>query len=52
MSIWSDTYGCGSQGLINLMLTGQAVQYVFDHDTDIGGLSKFIVGEGKYPLLL
>lgn len=36
---FSDTYGSGSQGLINLMLTGQAVQHVFDHDKDIGGLS-------------
>lgn len=36
-----DTYGCGSQGLINLMLTGQAVPHVWDFDKDVGGLSKF-----------
>lgn len=24
-----DTFGCGSQGLINLMLTGQAVPHVW-----------------------
>lgn len=35
-----DTYGCGSQGLINLMLTGQAVPHVWDFDQDVGGLSK------------
>lgn len=35
-----DTYGCGSQGLINLMITGQAVPHVWDHDKDVGGLSK------------
>lgn len=35
-----DTYGCGSQGLINLMLTGQAVPHVWDHDKDVGGLSE------------
>lgn len=34
-----DTYGCGSQGLINLMITGQAVPHVWDHDKDVGGLS-------------
>lgn len=33
-----DTYGCGSQGLINLMLTGEAVPHVWDHDKDVGGL--------------
>lgn len=31
-------FGYGSQSLINLMLTGRAVQHVFDHDQDIGGL--------------
>ncbi|XP_011301480.1 protein FAM188A homolog [Fopius arisanus] len=31
-------YGYGSQSLINLMLTGRAVSYVWDHDQDIGGL--------------
>lgn len=35
-----DTYGCGSQGLINLMITGQAVPHVWDHDKDVGGLSE------------
>ncbi len=35
-----DTYGYASQGLINLMLTGQAVAHVWDHDKDVGGLSK------------
>lgn len=33
-----NTYGYGSQGLINLMLTGQAVAHVWDHEEDIGGL--------------
>uniref|UniRef100_A0A6M2DD93 Ubiquitin carboxyl-terminal hydrolase MINDY n=1 Tax=Xenopsylla cheopis TaxID=163159 RepID=A0A6M2DD93_XENCH len=33
-----DTYGYGSQGLINLMLTGKAVAHVWDHVQDIGGL--------------
>lgn len=32
------TYGYGSQGLINLMLTGQAVAHVWDHDQVVGGL--------------
>lgn len=36
-----NTYGYGSQGLINLMLTGQAVPHVWDHDKDVGGLSKY-----------
>lgn len=31
-------FGYGSQSLINLMLTGRAVQHVFDNDQDIGGL--------------
>lgn len=34
-----NTYGYASQGLINLMLTGQAVAHVWDHDKDVGGLS-------------
>lgn len=34
------TYGYGSQALINLMLTGRAVSYVWDNDQDVGGLSK------------
>lgn len=33
-------YGYGSQGLINLMLTGRAVAHVWDNDQDIGGLSE------------
>lgn len=37
-----DTFGCGSQGLINLMLTGQAVPHVWDHDKDVGGLSMIL----------
>lgn len=37
-----DTYGCGSQGLINLMLTGQCVGHVWDFDQDVGGLSRFL----------
>lgn len=45
-----DTYGCGSQGLINLMITGQAVPHVWDHDKDVGGLSKF--DEHFYILIL
>lgn len=36
-------YGYGSQGLINLMLTGQAVPHVWDHDKDVGGLSMPIL---------
>ncbi|XP_076666523.1 ubiquitin carboxyl-terminal hydrolase MINDY-3 homolog [Andrena cerasifolii] len=32
------TYGYGSQSLINLMLTGRAVSYVWDHDQTIGDL--------------
>lgn len=35
-----NTYGYGSQGLINVMLTGQAVPHVWDHDKDVGGLSE------------
>lgn len=31
-------YGYGSQGLINLMLTGRAVAHVWDHDQVVGGL--------------
>lgn len=34
------TYGYGSQNLINLMITGRATTYVWDHDQDVGGLSK------------
>ncbi|XP_049953550.1 ubiquitin carboxyl-terminal hydrolase MINDY-3 homolog [Schistocerca serialis cubense] len=33
-----DTYGYGSQSLINLMLTGRAVGNVWDHEQDVGGL--------------
>ncbi|CAD7091558.1 unnamed protein product [Hermetia illucens] len=33
-----NTYGYGSQGLINLMLTGRAVPHVWDNDQDVGGL--------------
>lgn len=33
------TYGYGSQALINLMLTGRAVPYVWDNEQDVGGLS-------------
>ena len=36
-----NTYGYGSQGLINFMLTGQAVAHVWDNDQDVGGLSKY-----------
>lgn len=32
------TYGYGSQGLINLMITGRAVNHVWDHEQDVGGL--------------
>lgn len=35
-----ETYGYGSQSLINLMITGRAVSYVWDHEQDVGGLSK------------
>ncbi|XP_044261466.1 ubiquitin carboxyl-terminal hydrolase MINDY-3 homolog isoform X1 [Tribolium madens] len=33
-----DTYGYGSQSLINLMITGRATTYVWDHEQDVGGL--------------
>ncbi|CAH0548582.1 unnamed protein product [Brassicogethes aeneus] len=33
-----ETYGYGSQSLINLMITGRATTYVWDHDQDVGGL--------------
>lgn len=36
-----EEYGYGSQSLVNLMLTGRAVQYVWDYDQDVGGLSKY-----------
>lgn len=39
-SLIHDTYGYGSQGLINLMLTGRAVAHVWDNEQDVGGLSK------------
>lgn len=35
-----DTYGYGSQSLINLMMTGRATTYVWDHEQDVGGLSE------------
>lgn len=35
-----ETYGYGSQSLINLMITGRAVTYVWDNVQDVGGLSK------------
>uniref|UniRef100_A0A182SP64 Ubiquitin carboxyl-terminal hydrolase MINDY n=1 Tax=Anopheles maculatus TaxID=74869 RepID=A0A182SP64_9DIPT len=40
-SLIHDTYGCGSQALINLMLTGRAVPHVWDNEQDVGGMSKF-----------
>lgn len=39
-----ETYGYGSQSLINLMITGRAVTYVWDNEQDVGGLSK-----SRYP---
>ncbi|KAK4878680.1 hypothetical protein RN001_011186 [Aquatica leii] len=33
-----ETYGYGSQSLINLMITGRAVTYVWDNYQDVGGL--------------
>lgn len=33
-------HGHGSQSLINLMLTGRGVSYVWDDEKDVGGLSK------------
>ncbi|XP_028141463.1 ubiquitin carboxyl-terminal hydrolase MINDY-3 homolog [Diabrotica virgifera virgifera] len=33
-----ETYGYGSQSLINLMITGRATTYVWDHHEDVGGL--------------
>lgn len=36
-----DTYGYGSQSLINLMLTGSATAHVFDNFEDVGGLSEY-----------
>lgn len=48
-----DTYGCGSQGLINLMITGQAVPHVWDHDKDVGGLSKtFSLSDNLFLFIL
>lgn len=35
-------HGHGSQCLINLLLTGRGVNYVWDNDQDLGGLSKHI----------
>lgn len=32
-------HGHGSQCLINLLLTGRGVNYVWDNDQDLGGLS-------------
>lgn len=40
-SLIHDTYGCGSQALINLMLTGRAVPHVWDNEQDVGGMSKW-----------
>ncbi|GLV38445.1 uncharacterized protein CBL_13004 [Carabus blaptoides fortunei] len=37
-SLIHETYGYGSQGLINLMITGRAVAHVWDNEQDIGGL--------------
>ncbi|KAJ8956229.1 hypothetical protein NQ318_014960 [Aromia moschata] len=37
-SLIDETYGYGSQSLINLMITGRATTYVWDHDQDVGGL--------------
>ncbi|XP_052899946.1 ubiquitin carboxyl-terminal hydrolase MINDY-3 homolog [Anopheles moucheti] len=37
-SLIHDTYGCGSQALINLMLTGRAVPHVWDNEQDVGGM--------------
>ncbi|XP_044741181.1 ubiquitin carboxyl-terminal hydrolase MINDY-3 [Chrysoperla carnea] len=34
-----EVYGYGSQSLVNLMLTGRAVQHVWDNDQDVGGLT-------------
>jgi hypothetical protein len=36
-----DTYGYGSQSLINLMITGRSTTYVWDHEQDVDGLSRF-----------
>lgn len=38
-----ETYGHGSQSLINLMITGKAVTYVWDNFQDVGGLSKALL---------
>ncbi|XP_050068943.1 ubiquitin carboxyl-terminal hydrolase MINDY-3 homolog [Anopheles maculipalpis] len=37
-SLIHDTYGCGSQALINLMLTGRAVPHVWDNDEFVDGI--------------
>lgn len=34
-------FGYGSQSLINMMITGQAVSNVFNNDQVVAGLSKF-----------
>lgn len=42
-----EIYGYGSQSLINLMITGQAVTYVWDNEQDVGGLSMCVRVEQK-----
>lgn len=37
-SLIDETYGYGSQSLINLMITGRATTYVWDHYQDVAGL--------------
>ena len=43
-------HGHGSQSLINLMLTGRGVNYVWDNEQDVGGLSKAIYNLHFYLL--
>lgn len=47
-----ETYGYGSQSLINLMITGRAVTYVWDNYQDVGGLSNNFVLDCTVALFL
>lgn len=40
VSLIDKEFGYGSQSLINMMITGQAVSNVFNNDQVIAGLSK------------
>jgi len=40
VSLIDKEFGYGSQSLINMMITGQAVSNVFNNDQVVAGLSK------------